>query len=198
MIGLGRILLVLCVSFCVVTTASATPIIDVGNHDLIANQANQAIEIYVTGGDSVTGFTLQAQIGDGDGANPEPVFSSISFAGAIWGDGTGVGAGNDAYTILDPDPISGVEMLAQPSLAFNTTGVSRSANGLVVTLLIDTTGFSSGTYDLKLAGSVLGEDSDFAGVAATITNGSITIPEPATLSLLALGGLALIRRRRRA
>ena len=34
--------------------------------------------------DKVTGFNLNAQLGDGSGGNPEPNFQSIEFAGGIW------------------------------------------------------------------------------------------------------------------
>lgn len=50
----------------------------------------------------------------------------------------------------------------------------------------------SGTYDLQISGTVLADGGSFSGIAAS------NIPEPQTLALAfaALGGVALIRRKR--
>src|SRR5712691_5403409 len=59
-------------------------VITVGDHTLLPNTANQVIEIRVTGDSQVTGLNVRAQIGDGTGVMPEPVFNGASFSGGIW------------------------------------------------------------------------------------------------------------------
>ena len=188
----SKALLVSVVSLSLVSSASAAPMIDVGTHNLAGNSSSQVININISETDLVTGFQLNAQIGDGDGGDAEPVFKSIGFAGGIW----------DAYpsTVMG-GPISGFEMYVQAGITFNGDNDEVSAQGLIVTLTIDTTGFSSGSFPLMFEATDIPKDSYFLDtdgekLAATITNGTINVPEPATLSLLTLGGLALIRRRK--
>lgn len=175
------------------TTWSA-PIINVGTHNLAPNEANQVILVNVTGTDMVAGFNLKAQIGAGLTPGDQPIFQSIDFSGGMW----------DAYsfTTIGDGPIPGHEQLADFSVMFNGISDKIAANGLVVTMLIDTRGFVSGNFPLMFASTEHGIDSDFldpdgASISADITNGTIHItPEPVTMSLLGLGGLTLLRRKR--
>jgi hypothetical protein len=145
--------------------------IDVGVHDLLEGSSGQVVEIYATGTDLVTGFNLQAQLGNGVAPPPEPIFQSIDFSGGLW----------DAYphTVMG-GPLAGAEMYAQASVAFNE-GVQVVANGLIATLVIDTSGFAIGeSFALKLSDTDIGQDSDFivsggGSLAPQITNGTINI-----------------------
>ena len=175
--------------------ALGAPIIDVGTHKLLENAPGQTVVVLVTGTDQVTGFNLNARLGDGLGGLPEPVFESVNFAGGMWDAG--------AHTVMGGPP-AGNEQYVQASVVFNPA-MNVSAAGLLVTLTIDTTGFFNGeSFPLLLSGiTEIGQDSHFitsgAGtLAADITNGTIEIvPEPASLAILALGGLALLGRRTR-
>ena len=151
-------------------TATTSPQITLGTYSLNANQAGQRIPIYVTGVDQVTGFNLDAQIV----GSSTPKFQSIDFTGGIW----------DSHpTTVGGGPVSGSTQYAQASVIFTNSGDQTQANGLLCTLVVDTTGYAAGqSYTLKLAGSGIGVDSSFvlyggAADPATITNGSIQLSQ---------------------
>src|SRR5438094_1491662 len=117
------------------TRALLSSVITVGDHTLLPNTANQVIEVRATGDSQVSGLNVRAQIGDGTGAMPEPVFNGASFSGGIW----------DAHpNSVTGGPIPGFEQFLQSSVVFNSSADSVVPNGLVVKLLVDTTGFSTG------------------------------------------------------
>ncbi len=190
-----KILPVLLVSFCFVSVASAVivpPTIIVGPggvstpYKLLENTSGQWIDIYVSGGNPIEGCNFNAQIGDGGPAasgTAAPVITGIDLE-------TGIFAGNNQGQV-DQGSIPQVAMFS-----ITTATGTVSASGILARLEIDTTGyFGDQTWTLALDATHNGT-TDFAPAAATITDGAINIPEPATLSLLAIGGLAMIRRRK--
>lgn len=190
--------------------SNAAPIIDVGSYSLLPNTPDQKIIISISGGDSLTGLNLFAQVGDGgpELANdpyllppgtPGPAITSVNLKPV-----SGIFAG----VADDETPIeTGLPQVKNSSIAILEPGGFVSANGILAELTIDTTGFTTGHWDLLLSNvlnySEIGGPFATAGVAEgpvdvpfEITNGSIDVtPEPATLALLALGGLAFVRRR---
>jgi hypothetical protein len=189
--GSGRALLgaVLAVAFVLALAqcASAAITIDVGTRTLLSNTPGQTVQIFVhtTDGNRVGGCNLNAQV---DGAGPPyggiagPTITNVDLqTGTIF-------AGNNAGQV----DLGSVPMLALYSIVTNSGTVL--ADGLLVTLTIDTTGYTFGDWTLQL-GNTLNGTTDFAPISATITDGRI-LPEPATLALLVLGAVGLLRRRR--
>jgi hypothetical protein len=175
------------------SSAHAALIITVGDHTLLPGTPNQAIPLYVSGGDPVYGLTLVAQVADGGpsagGSITGPTLTADPKTGTIF----------DAF----PGTLYSTAASGSPQIAIANALLdlpyTASATGLIATLYIDTTGFTSGTWDLALA-STLGDVTSFAGLDSSlqITPGTITIraiPEPAALGLLAVP-VATLRRRR--
>ena len=190
--------------------AYADIVIDVGNHTLLPNTAGQQIDILISSdpGDPLTsGLNLNVQIGDGNGAELEPVFNGT--------EGSDIGAWVVTGTIFEGElpfgfaPIASFPSLIQAGI-ITGSGADVVANGILASLLIDTTGFNvAGSFNLSLANNssglpdteILGPTGEAGAIpAVTINNGSINIaavPEPAAVSLIVLGLLGVVVRRRR-
>jgi hypothetical protein len=103
-------------------------------------------------------------------------------------------------TIFEGNSTGQSDLLSLPQVWVQSTTTAAgtvTAEGLLATLTIDTTGFLDGSFDLSL-GDTRDGATDFAGLPVDITDGSIRIvPEPTTLALLLLGcaGVALGGRR---
>ncbi len=122
--------------------SNTPPQIVVGMQYLKANQANQQVQIFVTGIDKVTALNLRAQLGDGQTGSGEPIFQSVSFAGGIW---------DGLPSTVTGGVVAGTPQLVQASITLNNTGDEVLASGLLATLMVDTTGYVAGqTFDLKL------------------------------------------------
>jgi hypothetical protein len=153
------------------------PTINVGNHTLLPNTPNQAINIYVSGAQMVPGLVLYVQVGDG---GPERTQTGIATEGT---DGPSISAVDiKTGTIFAGSSALQINQAGLPQWIHSEIAVSSdvAANGKIATIWIDTTGFTSGTYDLKLAGTLEGSsngaaDTIFNTVPAQITNGTITI-----------------------
>lgn len=147
------------------------PTIDVGTIDLLPNTPGQRVTLYIEGAESITGFALKAQIGDGIGPDNEPIFTAVDFTGTIW----------DSYaTDIVGGPEPGAPQYAQSTVTFQTQGDQVTATGPLVVLEFDTTGILTPglEFDLKLAGTDIGVDSSlikFSGetVVPHIVNGRI-------------------------
>ena len=160
------------VSITATTTANQAPVIEIGTISLIANASNQEVPIYVYGTDKVSGFILNAQLGDGQGGSAEPVFQNVSFSEGIW----------DGHNIsITGGVVSGAAQFIQASVVINNTNEESLAEGLLCTLIINTTGFDPGeTFDLKLSSTQIGVDSQFIlhqanELPVSIINGSVSL-----------------------
>lgn len=146
-------------------TLDSNVMIVVGAHDLIANRADQPVQILVMSStqERVTGLNMRAQTGDGLGPLTEPHFSGAEFSGGIW----------DVYsTTTTGGPVNGAEQFFQGSVVFDQDGHDVLPHGLIVTLLVDTTGIESGEFELRLADTGIGSDTSFI-----LAGGTELIPE---------------------
>jgi hypothetical protein len=172
-----------CVLVC--SQAMADPIIQVGDHNLLANTPGQALTISVTGGDLVEGLNLYLQIDD---ENTGPKIQSIDvLTGTIF-------QGNNTGQTVQALNETGDLPYWMGYATVTTASGNVAANGLLATVIVDTTGFTSGTWSLNANFNYGGDpyQSDFGPMLATSLNGSITIvPEPGTLVLLVTAGLGL-------
>lgn len=173
-------------------SVSADMYIDVGDHMLLPDTPGQIVRIMVStdAGDMVGGCNLNAEIAGGGpayGGEFGPAITAVDMEAETIFAGITEGATD----------IGSLAQLAICSIV--TTGGTVLADGLLATLTIDTTGFTTpgSTWTLEL-GQTLNGPTDFAPAPAIISEGTIQlIPEPTTLALLGLSGLALLHRRRR-
>jgi hypothetical protein len=185
-----------CVGLLALSAASvAAPVITVGHHTLLADTPNQQVSILVSGAEPVQGVNLLVQLGDGGAALGGAAGASPRIQDVSVTTGTIFGANNNGRA-FDEAP---ADQLWQVHTA--TAAGTVSTDGVLAVVTVDTTGFAAGTFPLLLAdiGGDATLDSDFAGVPAAITNGSITIvvPEPATFGLIAIALSACVGRQRR-
>jgi hypothetical protein len=148
-----------------------TLMIDGGVHYLLPDQAQQAVPVLVSRDEPdydplVTGFNLRAELRDGSVGGITPVFQAIHFDGGIW---------DGLPTTVTGGPVVGAERFAQASVVFNRQGDSTVPEGRVATLVISTVGIQQGSYQLRLADSEIGADSDFIGLQAAAIPAAITV-----------------------
>jgi hypothetical protein len=206
---LRKIGVVLGLLICSAAIANAEQTIIVGDHVLLPNTAGQIVQIFVSSNTQVAGLDMNAQVADSGplalGSIVGPGIVGDIITGTIFasnntgvGDGDGGAFGNQ------------VEFLST-----TTASGTVLANGLLVTLTVDTTGLDSnspgdlgpGHWSLRLFDTVNGP-TDFAdpliNASNVIVDGSLIIPSPEptsiVLGLFAIAGLGAVavRNRRRA
>ncbi len=205
----------LAVLSCALSARAAT--IAVGNYDLLPNTPGQFISLYVTdivpnagntaAPGNVNGIGLAVAIADGGiryGGTLGPKINSIDLDSGptVW-----VPPNSPPGNIPSQEFYDG--QIAYKDV-LNGSGFVNVTSGLLATVEVDTTGFSSGTFPLTLSGGAVSENlgnTQFSGAFAS-TNiiygyyngaaGQITVvPEPSSVSLAAIGliGLAVCRRK---
>jgi hypothetical protein len=141
--------------------------ITAGMHTLLPDMPGQQVQIFTTGGEAVSGIDFFVQIGDGGtivgGVDTGPTITDLDLVtGTIF-------AANNSGVFTDPAP------LIWGATTTTTTG-TVPANGLLATLTIDTTGLSTGQFELILNPPATGPTA-FAdpGVTTDLTNGWLRI-----------------------
>jgi hypothetical protein len=171
--------------------AAAEIYIDVGKVMLRPDTPGQRVLVRLTtdAADRVAGCNFNAEIGDAGsafGGIDGPAITAVDMEiGTIF-------AGNNR----GQTDLGSLAQLATYSIVTDSGTVA--AEGLLATLTIDTTGFTTpgATWKLELDHTLNGP-TDFAPLHAIISDGTITlIPEPASMALLGCGALSLLVRRR--
>jgi hypothetical protein len=165
--------------------------IRVDNVKLLPDTPGQTVPVLLTtdAADRVAGCNFNVEIG---GAGPDfggvdgPRITGVDLVTGTIFDGNNRGQTN----------INSLGQLAMYSIV--TEGGTVPAGGLLATLTIDTTGFTTpGTTWTLALGQTNNGPTNFAPDPAIITDCSIMlVPEPAAAALLGLGGLAMLIRRR--
>lgn len=203
------------------STARAEFVINIGDHELMADTGHQEIDLFLTSDDladpSINGMNLRVVLGDGSGdqgifqGSPGGV-EGVRFGGigSFW-EGTVNGFSIGGSIPLGP----GDEAFGEVSINFNnddavqvTQPVGIAAPRRIATLIIDTTGLLDGTFAIDAS------DSMGTGIGATnlilaggveqsirINNGTFrvtatVVPEPGAILFLAAIAMWVAARRR--
>jgi len=144
---------------------TATLSIVVGDWLIPAGQTAWRIPISVTGGAGVDGINFNIQIEDGSKSPgvAAPVITALDILNGTIFDGKNTGSWDN--TIADWIAWDWTE---------TDTGETGYAEGVIGYLTINTVGCPSGTWDLIMSDTLNGP-TDFAGLSATVLDGSITV-----------------------
>jgi hypothetical protein len=200
------IALSLAILFCLTAVVQAEPTIVIGNYNLQPNLAGQLIPITVTGiaPNTVNGVTFAMSIDNGGpafGGSLGPIITGIDIDSGptIWASPNAAGHNPPNFGQAPPDQLVAIYFLT-------TSGFVNVASGLVMTLIVDTTGFGPGVHSFSLTtGSAIEDNfgpSDFTGqnfVSSIQGDGLIIMPEPSSvaLGLFAVAGFGVVAIRKR-
>jgi hypothetical protein len=169
--------------------------IEVGTHRLLPDKSGQIVPIRVEDGGIVRGVNFRVMVADGGpevgGIIDGPVIEQVEL---------------ETGTIFDSRHLGqhplGPSFLQVATWGIMADGAGVEAQGILAFLTIDTSGWTSGSWDLKLE-NPFGDPTELVPLPLAIENGTITIdgdadiPEPATGILVsALAVLNLTSRRR--
>jgi len=146
----------------------------IGSYVLQPNTPGQQIPIYVSGEWPVAGLNFNIQVGEARLTSTVPSAPVIERADILTGT---IFAAN--HTGLRTGVPAQGDVLVVPQHEYQATTTASGtviAEGLLATVTIDTTGFHAGSWSLVMSSTVNGP-TDFAGVAATIVDGSIILSQ---------------------
>jgi len=178
----------------------ATPVVNVGTHNLLANTPGQTVTLLISdttpNSTRLAGEDFVVQLADGNGTAPK--ITGVDLIHGTIFDGNNDNQRN--FTGGNFPQAQGWGTATDP----NNAAAFVDDNGTLATITIDTMGVNSGTFAFSIgAGSTrLGPTAFFDDkantITAAITDGTITVPEPSSVGLLGLAASgALLRHRRR-
>ena len=137
--------------------------VDIGEHHVFGNTANQQVELFVTGGAAVSAFDLQLQLGDGTGTTPAITDVDLETGTIFANNNTGQSQAQSTEQ--------------QQFWSIVTQTGSVPANARLATITFSTVNVSEGTFDLTMT-DVAGEDSAFFVTLDTTGDGHPDTVEP--------------------
>jgi len=159
-----------------------------GHHTLVANRANQVVNIFANpsfAGEIAQGLNFNLAVDDGGSViggvdNNAPKITAVNLKplGGLF-----AGIPESQSNVFASQKLYQVNLAPQNEA--NRPTISN--NSLLAQVTFDTTGLTSGTWILDLdgiparAGFPALPSSSFANDSTTITNGSLTVPEPSSL-----------------
>jgi len=155
--------------------------ISVGDHDLFANRAGQSVEIYVSGGEAVQAMNFRVQVADGGPEVPGGTVDGPAITDLDIVNGT-IFDGNHTTVVVEGE--SGGPYPQWEGRTVTTSSGTVSADGLLGTVTLDTTGFSRGeSWDLIIIDTANGTSTELIGneglIPFSINPGTINlVPEP--------------------
>lgn len=201
---MARILLIATVLFGIITSVSpAAMIIDVGNHVVHANSTGQEVPIWLYSDSPFSAVNLFAQIDTGgpviediilfDDAGPEDYLFDNNHVGVTDFDGPNTTITSDLFPYFEGRFTSTV------------SGDITTSSGQLATIVLDTTGFNAGQWNLTLANTDNGSSNlpPFLADEITINDGTVSIgipvPEPSSFIaflMMASFGFIMFKRKR--
>jgi len=139
--------------------------------------------------ETLEGFTLIVNIVPQAGAVGSVEFTAVTEPAVDY-----VFAGNSAGfggQVNTPTQAGAFDTTNSGSVTFSMPPVNA------VMFTVQSSADAQGFWDLEIDTGTFALDGRGADASENLVNGMVEVPEPTTLSLLALGGLALVRRRRR-
>lgn len=131
--------------------------IELGDYKLLPNQANQTVDVYVSGGDLVRGVDIEAFVADGgpdaNGKILAPKISSINLfaAGSVFAENNVGYLQNSATSGYNPNATES-QFFESATMAANGSVALGEPNSpqLLAVLTVDTRGFKTGKFSLVL------------------------------------------------
>lgn len=180
-------------------TVANGAVIQVSDVEVVPGTPSVDIPVTISGGAEITDMAFYVQVGDGGtvkGNAPVPKILAFDFTGSIWGSPDNYDASNG---FAPPEEM--------PDVSLNLKGGVPPviADGLLVTLVLDTSGMAEGeSYTISLVQDWETQTrTEVKGVNATsvdtqLVGGTVNLtPEPTAMAVLGLGSLLALRRRRR-
>jgi len=190
--------------------AASADVISLSTNTLLSNTAGQTVDLLISGSNTITNSDVNVQINSADSSvGSTPVITNIVMAAAGTVFGTTNNLGDNTTIFNNWDATDAISETAGHSITPDS--------GTLAILTISTVGMSSGSFTIQFenvgasgAGHTDVEDTSAAGSTSfplsgdgtTLSvggniEGTISVPEPVSVTMLGLGAPFMVMRRNR-